>query len=149
MKHVVLIILTCIFCFPLLAQKLTTDTLPGTSSLYDTYIKKSQRKFKAARTLKYVAIGSAVTSGIFFLVAANRSRNNPNEMFSGLGEGIAGLGFGAVAVGSGLTSVLLNASAKKYKKAALNVTPVVKLQPVRIPGHPQRFQAAGSIVLSL
>lgn len=149
MKHVVLTILTCIFCVPLLAQKLTTDTLPGTSSLYETYTKKSQRKLKAARTLKYVAIGSAVTSGVFFLVAANRSKNNPDKIFSGLGEGVAGFGFGVVAVGSGLTSIFLNASAKKYKKAALNLNPVVKLQPVSVPGYTQRFQAAGSIVLTL
>ena len=149
MKYILLSSIACLFCFPLLAQKLTTEVMPGTSSLYETYIKKSQRKLKAARTLKYVAIGSAVTSGIFFLVATNRSNNNPGEMFSGLGEGIAGLGFGVVAVGLGLSSVLLNASAKKYKKAALNLAPVVKLQPVPIPGYSQRFQAAGSIVLAL
>ncbi len=67
MKYVLLTIIACMFCFPLLAQKLTKDTLRGTSSLYETYIKKSQRKLKAARSLKYTAIGSAVTSGIFIL----------------------------------------------------------------------------------
>ncbi|MCH5720648.1 hypothetical protein [Niabella hibiscisoli] len=148
MKYLLLTIIACMFYFTLLAQKLTTETLAGTSSLYETYIKKSQRKLKAARTLKYTAIGSAVTSGIFFLIAANKSKNNANEMFSGLVEGIVGFGFGAIAVGSGLTSLFLSSSAKKYKKAALSLKPVVKVQSVSVPGLAIRNQAVGSIVLS-
>jgi len=83
-----------------------------------------------------------------FLIAANKSKNNPDEMFSGLGEGIVGFGFGAIAVGSGLTSLFLSSSAKKYKKAALSLTPAVKLQSVPMLGSPVKHQAAGSIVVS-
>lgn len=148
MKCALLIIVACALSTQLAAQKLTKDTLPGSSSLYDTYLKKAERKFRAARTLRFIAIGSAVTSGIFFLVAVNKSTNNSSVMFAGLEEGIVGFGFGAVAIGSGLTSIFLNASAKKYKKAAMSLTPVVKLQPVAIPGPAIHHQLTGSVVWS-
>lgn len=149
MKYILTILYACTISVSLAAQKLTTDLLPGTSSLYDTYVKKSQRKAKAARTLKYVAIGSAATSGIFFLLAANQSKNNPDEMFSGLGEGIVGFGFGAIAIGSGLTSIFLGSSAKKYKSAALNLKPIVKMTSLSIPHSITRRQATVGVVLSL
>ncbi len=148
MKYLLLSVFVVMLYIPLQAQNLTTDTLAGTSSLYETYLKKSQRKFKAARTLKYVAIGSAVASGIFFLVAANKAKHE-SAMFAGLGEGIVGFGFGAIAVGSGFTSLFLNSSAGKYKKAALKITPAVKLQSVPVPNSGARRQVAASVAVPL
>lgn len=147
MKHFLLAIAATLLFAPLPAQKLTTDPLAG-KSLYETYQIKAHRKVQAARTLKYVALGSAAASGVWFLVAANKRKRNPDDMFPGLGEGIAGFSFGVIAVGSGLTSIFLNTSAKKYRKAAVQLTPGVAMQATPGPASARRPQFTGTLVMA-
>lgn len=141
MKYLVLFTIYLFgFSLPLIAQRISTDTSNGKSNLYDIYLKKSNKKLKASRTLTYLAIGSAAASAVSFIVAKSKESDSPYELFSGLTEGIVGVGFGVVAIGSGLTAFLLNKSSKKYKRAASSIKPTVGLQTIpKVNGKTQQL----------
>ncbi|WP_346238909.1 hypothetical protein ABDK00_005665 [Niabella insulamsoli] len=132
--------------FQIRAQHVTEDSLKRNSDLYETYITKAERKQKAAKTLKYVAIGAGAASATLFIIAEARQNENPDGFLEGLEEGVYAALFATVAVASGVTSVLLSASSKKYKKAALRLRPTLGFQRINHPLISNRLMAVKMII---
>lgn len=136
------LMLLCISC--LHAQ---TDTLPQVQRLTDQYQQLSARRYKTGRSLLITAISCSVVGTVLVVIGAEKANSSSNEWFAGLEETATGAIFYIVGLGTGIASIPVLASARKYKRKAAALTPQLGVQHILLPANQVKNQLAAGVVL--